>query len=222
MIVGAGEVHLQRCIDDLKQRFACIELNVSSPIVPFRETIVPPPTVDRVNEAIVNETIVAQSRQTDPEETGEESKDILNKEKGLLEIRTANKLCSLHIRATPLPEEVVWLLDKKSELIKILVTVSSASSAAERKQLASQVSVSTMEELKSLYQDLCNAFKEAGSMWDGAADDIWAFGPRRIGSNVLLNRIPGYRRPSLWHNVGLSGTCMFILQLGLYDLTSIH
>ena len=33
-------------------RFAKVELNVSKPIVPFRETVIPKPTVDRVNEAI--------------------------------------------------------------------------------------------------------------------------------------------------------------------------
>ena len=206
MIVGAGEVHLQRCIDDLEQRFACIKLNVSAPIVPFRETIVPPPRVDRVNEAIVSETISAQPKQLETEEGGEGVKNVLNKEKGLIEIRTANRLCSLYIRAVPLPPEVARLLENKSDLIKVLVTVSSASSAAERKLLASEVKGSTREALKSFYQELFSAFKEAGSAWDGAVDDIWAFGPRRIGSNVLLNRIPGYKRPSMWHSVGLSGT----------------
>lgn len=206
MIIGAGEVHLQRCIDDLEQRFAGIKLNVSAPIVPFRETIVPPPTVDRVNEAIVIETSSTQPKQNETEEESEGTKNVLDKDKGLIEIRTANRLCCLHIRAMPLPAEVVQLLDTKSDLIKVLVAVSSASSAAERKQLASEVKASTREALKSFYQELRDAFKEAGSVWDGAADDIWAFGPRRIGSNVLLNRIVDYKRPSLWQTVGLSGT----------------
>ena len=211
MIVGAGEVHLQRCIDDLKQRFAGIKLNVSAPIVPFRETIVVPPTVDRVNEAIVNETNSTQPKQNDTEERDEGVKNVLDKDKGLIEIRTANKLCSVHIRALPLPEDVTQLLEKKSDLIKVLVTVSSATSIAERKQLAGQVKLSTREALKGFYQELCNAFKEAGSLWDGAADDIWAFGPRRIGSNVLLNRIPGYQRSSVWHNLGLFGKLVFFM-----------
>ena len=212
MIVGAGEVHLQRCIDDLKQRFAGIKLNVSAPIVPFRETIVVPPTVDRVNEAIVNETNSTQPKQNDTEERDEGVKNVLDKDKGLIEIRTANKLCSVHIRALPLPEDVTQLLEKKSDLIKVLVTVSSFTSIAERKQLAGQVKLSTREALKGFYQELCNAFKEAGSLWDGAADDIWAFGPRRIGSNVLLNRIPGYQRPSVWHNLGLFGKLVFFMK----------
>nr|CAG8601725.1 19_t:CDS:10 [Entrophospora candida] len=40
VILTAGEVHLERCLRDLKERFAKIEIHVSPPIVPFRETIV--------------------------------------------------------------------------------------------------------------------------------------------------------------------------------------
>lgn len=35
-------------------RYAKIEINVSEPIVPFRETIVDPPIVDMVNELILD------------------------------------------------------------------------------------------------------------------------------------------------------------------------
>ena len=38
VIAAAGEVHLERCIKDLKERFARIELSVSPPLVEFRET----------------------------------------------------------------------------------------------------------------------------------------------------------------------------------------
>ena len=209
MIVGAGEVHLQRCIDDLEKLFAGIKLNVSAPIVPFRETIVVPPTVDRVNEAIISETNSTQPKEIDIE--GEESdKNVLDKDRGIIEIKTANKLCSVQVRALPLPDDVTQLLEMKSDLIKILVTVSSATSLAERKQLVDQVKLPTREALKGFYEELCIAFKEAGTMWDGAADDIWAFGPRRIGSNVLLNRIPGYKRPSMWQSSGLFGKLDFL------------
>lgn len=59
VIVAAGEVHLQRCLDDLKERFAKIQIRVSEPIVPFRETVVLPPKVDMVNEEIseINKTL---------------------------------------------------------------------------------------------------------------------------------------------------------------------
>lgn len=57
VIITAGEVHLQRCVDDLQERYAGIPIRTSDPIVPFRETIIPPPTVDRLNEAIEGENI---------------------------------------------------------------------------------------------------------------------------------------------------------------------
>lgn len=59
VLVAAGEVHLQRCIDDLQQRFAKIKIRVSEPIVPFRETVVAPPKLDMVNEEIsgINKTL---------------------------------------------------------------------------------------------------------------------------------------------------------------------
>ncbi|KAJ3758305.1 translation elongation factor 2 [Lentinula raphanica] len=40
VIGGAGELHLERCLKDLKERFAKVEIHKSKPIVPFRETAV--------------------------------------------------------------------------------------------------------------------------------------------------------------------------------------
>uniref|UniRef100_H2YCF9 Ribosome assembly protein 1 n=1 Tax=Ciona savignyi TaxID=51511 RepID=H2YCF9_CIOSA len=40
VVIAAGEVHLQRCLDDLKNRFSKIEIKASAPIVPFRETFI--------------------------------------------------------------------------------------------------------------------------------------------------------------------------------------
>ncbi|KAJ3747032.1 translation elongation factor 2 [Lentinula detonsa] len=40
VIGGAGELHLERCLKDLRERFAKVEIHKSKPIVPFRETAV--------------------------------------------------------------------------------------------------------------------------------------------------------------------------------------
>ncbi len=55
ILAAAGEVHLQKCLEDLKNQYARVKVNVSEPIVPFRETVVIPPTVDMVNEEISDE-----------------------------------------------------------------------------------------------------------------------------------------------------------------------
>jgi ribosome assembly protein 1 len=39
VIVCAGELHLERCLKDLRENFAKIDIQISSPIVPFRETL---------------------------------------------------------------------------------------------------------------------------------------------------------------------------------------
>ena len=39
VIAAAGEVHLERCIADLRERFAKVPIRVSPPIVSFRETV---------------------------------------------------------------------------------------------------------------------------------------------------------------------------------------
>ena len=39
-----------RCIEDLKTRFSKIDIKVSPPLVSFRETIIVPPKLDKVNE----------------------------------------------------------------------------------------------------------------------------------------------------------------------------
>jgi ribosome assembly protein 1 len=41
VLLTAGELHLERCLRDLRETFAKVELHVSPPIVPFRETLSP-------------------------------------------------------------------------------------------------------------------------------------------------------------------------------------
>jgi ribosome assembly protein 1 len=64
VLVTAGEVHLARCLRDLKETYAGIEVVASEPVVPFRETIVKPPETDMVNEELneENKLVMANSK----------------------------------------------------------------------------------------------------------------------------------------------------------------
>ncbi len=95
LLVTAGEVHLQRCILDLQETYSKCEITVSEPIVPFRETIVPVPETDMVNEAIE-----ADSKPKD------ENEEDMNDES----VETPNKQCSFKVRALPLPKGLTDLL----------------------------------------------------------------------------------------------------------------
>lgn len=67
VLAATGEVHLQKCLDDLENQYSRIKLKVSAPIIPFRETVVPPPTVDMVNEEISAENEVKLLTRPHPE-----------------------------------------------------------------------------------------------------------------------------------------------------------
>lgn len=56
----------------------------------------------------------------------------------------------------------------------------------------------TRQELNSLHSELKQEFESAGKQWSDAVDHIWAFGPRRNGPNILLNKVSGYKRLSMW------------------------
>lgn len=100
VIITPGEVHLQKCVHDLENAFAKVVLNVSSPIVPFRETIVPPPTTDMVKEAIAS-----KSRTDD-----------------VVDILTPNKKFKIKMKAVPLPDSICDFIEERSSLLLALHT----------------------------------------------------------------------------------------------------
>jgi ribosome assembly protein 1 len=184
----AGEIHLERCLEDLKLRYAKVDVNVSEPIVPFRETIVPPPKLDMVNEAI--------------EKKAEEAS---------LEIWTSNRQCRFEIDAKPLPEKVTKLLEKNANLIKLLDSYCDrfTEKNGEHEDFSGEnqlnekfMSDKKQKEAKVFKSELEVAFIEAG--WKkNILDQIWSFGPRKCGPNILLNETD-YEQKKFWELQGVN------------------
>ncbi|XP_077418934.1 elongation factor-like GTPase 1 isoform X1 [Vanacampus margaritifer] len=193
VLVTAGEVHLQRCLDDLKDRFAKIEISASKPIIPFRETVVRPPKVDMVNEDLGKQQKVAVIHQVKEEGSHGRSSETLHVDSsGLVTLTTSNKLATVSVRAIPLPQEVTCLLENSSAILRTLEQVNM--SLKEGRHL--DISVQTLEAIADLKTQLESMLQ--GRKWKNAVEHIWAFGPRRCGPNILLNKLEGYQRPSLW------------------------
>lgn len=73
MLTASGEVHLERCVNDLENRFIKLEqefypsgqpkkkqickIKISKPIAPFKETLVPKPKTDLMNEDFSKQNI---------------------------------------------------------------------------------------------------------------------------------------------------------------------
>ena len=197
----AGEVHLQRCIDDLQDTFSKVKLKVSAPIVPFRETIVPPPTVDTLNETISSENVVVKLPPTNPLlSSGEGGVSNGN----VITIQTPNKMCTLHIQAQPLPEAVAALLYDNVPLLKALYLTSTATAARSRVKLDPE----TYKKLQKLRRDLSEGFSISNGVWSEfseVSDRIWAFGPKSTGTNILLNGLAEYQRGSVWRTLESCG-----------------
>ncbi|KAK3533198.1 hypothetical protein QTP70_013598 [Hemibagrus guttatus] len=191
VLVTAGEVHLQRCLDDLRERFAKIEISVSAPIIPFRETVIRPPKVDMVNEDLGRQQKVAVIHQT-KEEQAKLPEAVHIDSSGLVNLTTPNKMATIGVRAVPLPEEVTRLLEKNAELIRTMEHINLL--AHEGKAL--EISSKTLEEIGDLKAELEKHLQ--GHKWRNTVERIWAFGPRHYGPNILLNSVEGYQRPSVW------------------------
>ncbi|CAH2274105.1 elongation factor-like GTPase 1 [Pelobates cultripes] len=192
VLVTAGEVHLQRCLDDLKNRFAKIQINASDPIIPFRETIIRPPKFDMVNEDMGKQHKVAVIHQV-KEEQSISPGGVQIEPDGLVTLTTPNKLATVSVRAMPLPEEVTCLIEENSDLIRTMEQINLALNEDSNTIEVNDVTLGRIHEFKSkLEQHL------QGRKWRNAVEQIWSFGPRRYGPNVLLNRIEDFDGPSVW------------------------
>ncbi|XP_062868569.1 elongation factor-like GTPase 1 [Trichomycterus rosablanca] len=195
VLVTAGEVHLQRCLDDLRQRFAKIEISASAPIIPFRETVIRPPKVDMVNEDLGRQQKVAVIRQT-REEQAKLPEGVQVDSGGLVTLTTPNRMAAVGVRAVPLPEDATGLLEENGENIRTMENFNLMA----REGKALEISARTLEEIRSFRAELEKRLQ--GHRWRNAVERIWAFGPRRYGPNILLNGVDGYQRPSVWQCLG--------------------
>lgn len=187
----AGEVHLQRCLDDLRNTFAKVEFKVSPPIIPFRETIIIPPKTDMVNEIISSENEVKVITNPHLVKDPDDCTTPPTNNKGLVTVYTPNKSCKLQLLARPLPSNIVKLLEDNTHILKAMNLLNNGETAI------SEFNEDTLLKLRQFRADLEQAFSEDYN-WNDAVDHIWAFGPRNTGPNILLNGIEDYPRPSLW------------------------
>jgi ribosome assembly protein 1 len=185
VILTAGELHLERCLKDLRERFAHCEIQVGAPIVPYRESI------------------VSAAEMNPPKE-----KDM---PRGATVGVVASKQLSVRLRVRPLPTEVTEYLIKSAAAIQGLyadhgVDVQHDNTEDADEDDAEEVDVNdtgpraedAQKSLKSLQDGLREAFTEAlkenkaeREVWKGVIDRIVAFGPRRNGPNLLVDATQG-------------------------------
>ncbi|GAA5871870.1 hypothetical protein JCM8547_003293 [Rhodosporidiobolus lusitaniae] len=171
VILTAGELHLERCLKDLRDRFARIEITVSPPIVPFRETAV-------------------QGVDMAPPKTP-------NHPRGTVLGSIQQGLVTFSLRAAPLPSNITsFLLANASTLRRLQRDRRSASANPKEDEDEAKEGEEEGERVKpeEFWEKLEEVCKDAGREWVGVADQVWAFGPRRVGPNLLIDRTEGAPR----------------------------
>ncbi|EOO01612.1 putative elongation factor 2 protein [Phaeoacremonium minimum UCRPA7] len=177
VLLTAGELHLERCLTDLRERFARCEIQAGEAIVPYRETTV----------------------------RAEEMRPPVNKElgRGAVVGVTSSKQVSVTLRVRPLPSEVTDFLNKNAGAIKHLYSGEKASngigangndatqSNGEEDTIDEEADVTeakclSVEDLKTQLKSLLETGK-GRETWKNVVDQISAFGPRRIGPNLLID-----------------------------------
>ena len=151
---------------------------------------------------MVNESIQEQNQISKNERMKlfEDDEEVIGD--GLVKIFTPSKSCMVQIRALPLPGEVTDVLENNQFLIKTLdqyVSAHISEKAKLRSHQMSKLKDSMKEDIKEFKDKLVKAFSSAGKKWRDCVDKIWAFGPRRVGPNLLLNKVEGYDRISFWN-----------------------
>ena len=182
VILTAGELHLERCLKDLRERFAKCEIQAGEPIVPYRETI------------------VSAAEMNPPRE-----KDL---PRGTVIGTTTSKQVTVRVRVRPLPEAVVEFLRKNTTAVKTLYDERRAKEegvrgtdtpldlshdqTTERDGLADAGVTETgnVLSLADFKAQLKLAFLEAkheADVWKDVVEKISAFGPRRTGPNLFID-----------------------------------
>jgi ribosome assembly protein 1 len=177
VILTAGELHLERCLKDLKERFARCDIQPGEPIVPYRETIV-------------------KAEEMEPPKN-------TDLPRGTTIAVPSSKAVSVRLCVRPLPTKVTEFLLRNGPSVHRLYAEQQAEDEAkdeetEGKQGASDLGNGTSQQdqiilsLLDFRSQLQAAFdevtdKDEKSIWKDIVSHICAFGPRRVGPNIFID-----------------------------------
>ncbi|KAK6363270.1 Elongation factor-like GTPase 1, variant 2 [Orbilia blumenaviensis] len=175
VILTAGELHLERCLKDLRERFAKVEIEASKPIVPYRETILsvaemPPPK----NQNLPRGTVV---------------------------ISTPGKHVTFKLRVRPLPSKAIEYLEENVGTLQKFFAEKQSERDGDDLILTTTVGEEAkgclpIEEFEKGFQSalIAGATKDTRNVWTDTVSKISSFGPRRAGPNVLIDNANVLRR----------------------------
>lgn len=213
VIVALGELHLDRCIKDLKERFAKVSVRVSEPLVPFRETVVDGEISSFQESVVFRELADSTIQESKPDNL---STDCINEEQIPLQEQSdtskdvatgtiCNGSVKLSIRVLPLPSKAAQFLEDNANTLKQMATsdevvddgTQQVPGVASTDYDIRDGSARNKSVLRThLAEDLRKVLDESDTnetFWRSLEmSRIWSFGPHHCGSNLLINNVSWY------------------------------
>lgn len=170
-LVAAGELHLERCLRDLRERFARCDIQASPPLVPFRETC------------------VKAADMAPPKTSGAP--------RGTVHGTALQGAVHFTLRVMPLPSRVTDFLVMNGPTIRRMQRrgrheedddVQAVRTHDNEEDEVRRVSVRQFPEAWR------QVLQQAGGEWAEWVEAVYAFGPKHVGPNVLLDPAQVLRR----------------------------
>lgn len=175
VLAAAGEVHLDRCIKDLKERFAKVRLEVSPPLVSFKETI----EGEGIN-LIENSKVSLCSTE-------------------YVERTTPNGRCVLRVQVMKLPKTLTKVLEECSDILGDFLEGQSRKRdgtlgshiAQDDGEVVGVVGKRILDAIESELEGVSvkndkDRVERYRKMWSEYLGRLWSLGPSQVGPNVLL------------------------------------
>ncbi|KAJ7164628.1 P-loop containing nucleoside triphosphate hydrolase protein [Mycena crocata] len=169
VILTAGELHFERCLKDLRERFARVEIQASKPIVPFRETAVKgidmaPPKTPSASRGTVHGT-------------------------------SSQNIVTFTIRASPLPRAILDFILQNLVVLKNLQHERKGGDSVADDEMEDEdgsnidgniVRKPTVNP-EQFWDTLRAKCQDSGGEWTDIVERIWAFGPQNAGGCILVD-----------------------------------
>ncbi|KAJ1294366.1 hypothetical protein BS78_01G140900 [Paspalum vaginatum] len=172
VLAAAGEIHLERCIKDLEERFSKVKLVVSDPLVSFKETI---------------------------EGEGVSLVESLKAPQEFVERTTPNGRCTVRVQVFRLPNALTKVLEESEQLLGQIIDGKTAkrvgvldprlsnedgdSAATLRQRMIDAIDSELDAISKQVDKEKLERYRKT---WLGHLERIWSLGPWQVGPNLLL------------------------------------
>ncbi|KAG4301225.1 hypothetical protein PCK1_002535 [Pneumocystis canis] len=191
IVLAAGELHLEKCLKDLCEKFTDINIHISKPSVPFRETIIKSKDSIHIKE---NGFL-----------------------RGLVEVTVPLANIKIRLRVYPLPQDITKHIYSFSKIIKNAYSHSRFNSIATDDYSLTDINSNLKLEIfkKQLFEKF-NSTEDSDIDWTNIYERIVAFGPNKIGPNILVDNT-GKMQKLFYNNISTKDS--FNINHNFYDLS---